>query len=243
MKKAPLLFALAWLLTWLLPGVALAAPGTAPEKPPEKISEKKPDMASEDEARHLVAEPTSEKGVVSLSSFDRSVQISAFRMRQKFPQARIERHVPFDIVYPRSVREFRQLNGHGILLVSAMTWNGEELPLARVYLLRPNGTRMVLRQLGHMRRSVAKDTATARVFGSNREDAFYLLPLSTLQGAKLACDFGRDRNGFIIANTALQAPIAAVLKNPGALPSRKVVEGVITREYPGFGIELTGLAR
>ncbi|HKY19077.1 MAG TPA: hypothetical protein VJL82_09095 [Rhizomicrobium sp.] len=239
MKKASLFFA----LVWLLPGAALAAPGTAPEKPPEKISEKKPDMASEEEARHLVAEPTSEKGVVSLSSFDRSVQISAFRMRQKFPQARIERHVPFDIVYPRGVREFRQLNGHGILLISAMTWNREELPLARVYLLRPNGARTVLRQLGHMRRAVAKDSVAARVFGSNREDAFYLLPLSALQGAKLVCDFGRDRNGFIIANTALQAPVTTAIKKPGALPSRKVVEGVITREYPGFGIELTGLAR
>ncbi|HJT43124.1 MAG TPA: hypothetical protein VJ750_06440 [Rhizomicrobium sp.] len=239
MKKTFLLFALAW----LLPAVALAAPGTAPEKTPEKISEKNPDKASEDEARHLVAEPAGEKGVVSLSSFDRRVQISAFRMRQKFPQARIERHVPFDIVYPSGGREFQQLNGHGILLVSAMTWNGEELPLARVYLLRPNGTRTVLRQLGHMRRSVAKDSAAARVFGSNREDAFYLLPLSALQGAMLVCDFGRDRNGFIITNTALQAPITAAIKNPGALPSRKAVEGVITREYPGFGIELTGLAR
>jgi hypothetical protein len=193
---------------------------------------------SSDAARHLVSPTTTESGAVTLERFNQRIESDAIRFKNQRPGSHALRSAPFDTAWPLSDQEYAQLHGYGVVLVSATAWDAEELPLAKVYLVHPDGAQTPLLLVGHTTRTVEPSSAAATVYGPNREDSFYLVPIESARDAQLECDFAKNRTGFILSAAALPPPgynVHAALPS-SALPPSAVVQQLLDREYPGFGI-------
>lgn len=153
--------------------------------------------------------------------------------------APIPRVVLYDIGYPHSDQEYAALDGHAVILLTALAQEREELPLQRVYVLT-EGKEIELKPLKLvLSEQSAAGSATAKTFGAFRADALYLLPIHLrMKAADLMVDFGRDRTGVKVATfgTPVSADVGRLnIKAPtGAGPSGKALEEFIKREYPSF---------
>lgn len=108
------------------------------------------------------------------------------------PSTSTPRFALLDIAVPVSVEEYDALDGYGVLLVSALSHDATELPLARAY-ARLGDREFVLTPL--------HATPVRRVDGGwQRADRFYLFPIFLQsEGAELLLDFARGREGMTIA--------------------------------------------
>lgn len=153
--------------------------------------------------------------------------------------APIPRLVLYDIGYPRDRREYAGLDGHAVILLTALSQRREELPLRRVYVSAGGReVELTLLKLVLSEQAAAGDAAAA-TFGTYRADALYLLPLHLRAGAgDLLADFASGRAGMKLADfgTPLPADVGAFgIKPPtGAGPLADTLEEFIRREYPSF---------
>ncbi len=169
-------------------------------------------------------------------SVRRRIEAAAERYASRTPVARI---VLYDIGYPRDAREYAELDGHAVVLLTALSQERAELPIRRVYVAA--GGREVELLLLKLVLSEEKtaDGPAARAFGRYRADALYLLPvyLRTRAGELLA-DFDRNRTGVRVAafGTPLPSTLSGLGIRPptGAGPSADTLEEFIRREYPSF---------
>src|SRR2546425_652149 len=126
--------------------------------------------------------------------------------RQYQQYAPIPRVAFFDIAYPADTGEYGRMAGYGLLLVTAISRAGDELPV-RPYLRTSRGDvplRMVTSVVGSTQ---ADDSIVRRVFGNNRIDALYLIPLhADALGADLLVDFAKNRQGFKLGSVAESVP-------------------------------------
>ena len=127
-----------------------------------------------------------------------------------------------------------------LFVLGALSQNGTELPLAKVYLERPGGSPLVLRRLGRVKRTLGPTSQAAKVFGPNLTEEFYLVPVHALgRNVMLKCDFAKNRLGFVLAQS-LPAPNAlAAAQSPAVRPAQGAVQAMVAREFPGFGIVVT----
>lgn len=153
--------------------------------------------------------------------------------------APIPRVAFYDIGYPKDKAEFEELNGYGLLLISAVSQKETELPLKRVYILL-DGKEIELKSLKQiLTKEENSKSQVVKTFGAYRVDSLYLFPvyLRTQTGAILV-DFAQNRNGMKIAD--FDGDIPEVLKDmPNRKPSERKVsdaalERFMKREYPGF---------
>ena len=91
--------------------------------------------------------------------------------------APIPRIAFYDLGFPKDKAEFEQLNGYGVLLISAMSQTESELPLKRVY-VTVEGEQIELKLLKQFL-SKESDPAsrTVKTFGFYRVDALYIFPV------------------------------------------------------------------
>jgi len=91
--------------------------------------------------------------------------------------APIPRIAFFDIGYPKDRAEFAELNGYGILLVSALSQDPKELPIKRAY-VEIGGKQIELKPVKEI--SVRNQDLTSQVvktFGEYRTDVLFLIPI------------------------------------------------------------------
>lgn len=176
------------------------------------------------------AEPLSPPGL-SKRIRDAAVQYQAY--------APIPRVGFYDIAYPATEAEAKELNRHAVLLVTAICQEKAEIPLRRVY-VEVGGRQTDLRRLGSIVSEVRKeDDPVGSTFGQNRVDSLYLIPIyAAAKRGLLLADFAKNRDGFKLGE--LKGPPSGSIKNwadsptEGAKPSDKAIKDLIHREYPGF---------
>lgn len=159
----------------------------------------------------------------------------------KVPNAVIDRQVTQDIAMPSGKAEYARLNGYAVGFISALSRDGTELPLSRLYLVDAAGRQVPLRRLGSIRKTVSSSSATARLFGGHQQLAFYLIPVALLKpGTRLVCDFAKNRRDFTVGGEFSPDPqFAGLTPASNQLPSRAAIQALIDREFPGFGIAIT----
>ncbi len=103
----------------------------------------------------------------------------------------------FDITYPATPAEYRDLAGFGILLVTIVTQDPAEVPLERVYFEAGDGLRDF--QLLSSIHSRVEEPSVVEVLGPHRFDALFLFPMHLRRKpGSLVIDFATNRVGFAL---------------------------------------------
>ena len=144
---------------------------------------------------------TAPRGVVqrptSTEAMNARIEVAAHELRNYPP---IPRLAFTDFTYPANESEYGALHGWGLLLVTALSQDGSELPLAGVHL--QTATLGQELRLAHSRRPPAypDDSEIAKVLGRHRYDGVYLFPVhAAFSQGTIAIDFARNREGFVAA--------------------------------------------
>jgi hypothetical protein len=176
----------------------------------------------------------------------RNKPVTPERMNQRIEEAAIkyQSHAPiplvafYDIAYPHNDQEYTALDGHAVLLITALAQERGELPIKRVY-VSMDGKEIELRLIKVVLSEQSASTVSAKTFGPFRADMLYLLPVYVrLKPADLIAEFGIDKEGFKL--TTFGTPVSNEvgrlnIKAPiGAGPSTNFLDEFIKREYPSF---------
>lgn len=149
----------------------------------------------------------------------------------------IPRIALYDVAFPASQKELTELNQNAVVLITALTKDPLELPLRRVFVA--DGKQEVeLTKLSALMSQVHTDLV-ARVFGQNRQDSMFLLPVRlTWKKATLKLDFAKNRSGFTVGQLNPPPPANGMSwsEKPAGdrVPSQAALEHLIEREYPGL---------
>jgi hypothetical protein len=165
------------------------------------------------------------------------VEDTALDYQQNAPVPRV---ALFDIAYPSSDAELVDMAGYGVLLLTTLSQNHDELPPKRLYVVI-DGIERPLAPITATKTTATQSPAVAKVLGSNRWDGLYLFPVYlTRDDAALSIDFAANRSGFILGNfsDADQKTLnysAFVDSAPTVdAPSSDAVMRLVGREFPGF---------
>lgn len=151
----------------------------------------------------------------------------------------VHRIVLADIAYPSSAEEDRALDGWTLVLLTALSHEERELPLARAF-IRSQAGELPL-QAAIQKRSTVPDSFSdvAEVFGRHRFDALYYFPTGmVLVPVTIFVDFSAARTDFEVLrfpvdSTTLQSlPAGVDLNRAPGTPSPSAVEAFVAREFP-----------
>jgi hypothetical protein len=153
--------------------------------------------------------------------------------------APIPRVVFYDIGYPRNNEELAALDGHAVLLITALSQERDELPLKRVYVSLEGQETNLTSLKSVLSEDVNSDGQPAKTFGRFRADELYLLPAYLrLKPADLLVDFARNKVGLKAASfgSAVSPEVAKLVIRPpaGRGPAVDALDVFIKREFPGF---------
>jgi hypothetical protein len=147
-----------------------------------------------------------------------------------------QRTIAFDYVYPTVPTEYVALGGNGLLLISAVVRDPDELPFKHVY-LRTGGKDVELMRISGRLSTVAPTSPLASTIGTNRDDEFFLLP-GALAGrdVELIVDLKPNMRRYGVGRLSLALPNSlkvAVQGQPGP-PDQAALKAVLAREYPNL---------
>jgi hypothetical protein len=183
--------------------------------------------------QHKVDAGKTNFGAVTLDAFNKRVEDVAAGYLKQYPPGAISRIVLFDSAFPLDEAEYKASGGYGVLMVSALSRDQGELPLASVYI---DGSK--LKFIGGISREVAPDSLAHAAFGAFRTDSFWLVPAALFRSdAVITADFARNRMGFTVGN-GLPAPAFRTANANSEKPDFGILKKLVAREYPGFGIEI-----
>jgi hypothetical protein len=137
--------------------------------------------------------------------------------------------------------EFEALGRHVVFLISIWTQKPEELPVKRIY-IRADGQELPLYKVASWKTPVDSASLTAKMYGPNREDGFYLVPGGAmLKKGQVVLDLA-NRTGWIMlelpsnvaSNDARRFPNPN--PEPNAKPDLKALQVFIQRKFPGFPV-------
>lgn len=173
---------------------------------------------------------------VTIAYMDKRINDAAEQYKEYAPIPRI---AFYDIGFPKDKTEFGELNGYGLLLISAKSQTEAELPLKRVYVIL-DGKEIEFKPLKQVLTKEANpDNQVVKTFGLYRMDTLYLFPVYLrMQQTDVLIDFAQNRNGMKIASFNGETP--DFLKDfPKTKPSEgksfdEAIERFMKREYPGF---------
>jgi len=134
--------------------------------------------------------------------------------------------------------EFEALARHTVFLFAIWTQKPEELPVKRIY-IRVDGKEQTVYKVSSWKTPVDKGTLTAKMYGPNREDGFYLVPGGALlQKGQIVLDLA-DQAGWVMldlpANTATNR-FPNLNPGPNAKPDLGTLQAIIRRMFPGFPV-------
>jgi len=185
---------------------------------------------------HVVDAPVWRDQPATPERMNQRIEDAAARYQGTDP---IPRVVLYDIGYPHDEQEFADLDGNAVILVTAIAQERGELPLKRVY-VSIDGEEIELKQIKLVlsERSTNKN-ASAKIFGSFRADALYVLPIKLRMSAgDLNADFAKNKSGFKLATfgTPVSEDVGKLAKKSsnGSGPVEKTLDMFIRREFPSF---------
>ena len=188
-------------------------------------------------AQTLTQRPVS-RGEVSYADMSERLEKSAINTAKSAPKG-AARGSSVDFCWASSPEEYRALEKHVLVLVSAVTQDSAELPLRRVY-VTVEGKETELIRLSSQLSGVKKGSKTFSVLGPYREDGFYLAPAGLMMSdGYLQADFAVRRNGFNLYKLPGTPPdfIKAdsnPMPAPDARPETPALKALLRREYSGF---------
>jgi hypothetical protein len=194
-------------------------------------------IASPAPAQELSKNPVS-TGAVTPGDMTKLLEETATHLKSRSQTA--DRAARIDFAWPQDEDEYKTLNKHVIVLVSAVTRDAKELPLKRVYIRDKWNHETVLERLSSERRDVAANSLTYSAIGAHREDSFYLAPAGLMKSeGKVVADFTAGRSGFQLYELPGNPPdfIEAdrrAMPAKDTKPDPKAVKAMIEREYAGF---------
>ncbi len=148
----------------------------------------------------------------------------------------------FKIAYAANPSEFAGLGRYSVMLLTAISQKSEELPLKRVF-IRASGQDVPLQQVMSWRSDVGAGTLARKVYGSYREDGYYLVPTGMMvRDGQMLLDFTANAAGV----TFLQLPSTAAPNAtksfpnldpaPGGKPDLNALKAFIARKFAGFPV-------
>ena len=138
--------------------------------------------------------------------------------------------------------EFEALGRHILFLVSTWTQKPEWLPVQSVY-LRADGKELPLVKVSTWTTPVDAGSATAKMYGPNREDGFYLVPGGAmLRKGEIVQDLNANQTGWVLV--ALPSNVASTDARrfpnldpaPNAKPDLNALQAFIARRFTGFPV-------
>jgi len=211
---------------FLMTGMAMAAPSPTPDP-------------SESDPGHLVSPTGDANGAVTRQAFEARFDASAVELLAARPGVRADRFAAFDIARPRDAEEWKRLKGNAVILLGALSQDASELPLAKAYLENADGSRVMLRRVGSVSRTLAPTSQAAKIFGPNVSEEFYLVPASALGGnVAFKCDFAKHRLAFVLSTALTPLKDVPAVQSVAGPPPAAAVRAMVAREYPGFGVAL-----
>jgi hypothetical protein len=138
--------------------------------------------------------------------------------------------------------EFEALNRHTVLLLAVWTQKPEELPVKLVH-IRTDTQDMTIEKVSSWKTPVDSGSITAKIYGPNREDGFYLMPGGAmLRKGQLRAELSANGAGWILLElpSTVASADAKRFPNldpaPNAKPDLKVLQAFIRRKFPGFPV-------
>ena len=149
----------------------------------------------------------------------------------------IARMIHHDLAFPRDSKEYRAMNGFGLLWVSAHSQLSEELPLENMR-IKTVSYGVIELQTYSWFSSIEQDDLIASVLGKYRVDSVYLVPLyEEILGGELLVDYSANRVDFGITWFELSLPeelgtLMAFKDHEPALPELSILNAMLDREFP-----------
>jgi len=110
-----------------------------------------------------------------------------------------------DLAFPYSPEEYIQMNGNGILMVSIVVHDKEELPLKKVKI--KTGSQMIqLKEIKSIFSAVPDDQSSIKkLFGKYRCDIYYLIPYPlAIKKGEILADFNKNKTNFTLYKLPLR---------------------------------------
>ena len=185
---------------------------------------------------HIVSDAKWHRGAVDNAYMNRQIEQAAEEYKQYAPIVRI---AFYDIGFPKDKAECEGLGGYGILLITALSQDGSELPVKRAY-VASGGKEIELTKLNDLYIKVpTTDSQIVKTFGQYRVDSLYLFPVyaRSLAG-ELRVDFSANRNGMKVAAFDGSTPdglkFLPMTKPSVAKPGDAALTAFLKREYPAY---------
>ena len=161
-----------------------------------------------------------------------NIKEAAIKYQQYAPLPRV---AFFDITYPKDKKEYEELGGHGVLLVTAISQLKEELPIKDVYVTTQN-SKVKLEKIGFKISFIPeKPKVVIATVGKYREDSIYLFPMYLrAQSGHLTIDFSKNRAGFILSEFPYEQDELPIKQPAKKGPSKEALNKIIKREIPIF---------
>ena len=154
----------------------------------------------------------------------------------------VARGLFFKIAYAENTTEFASLARYSVMLLTAISRDSKELPIRRVF-IRANGRDVSLQTAATWISGVEKATSAGNVYGTTREDGYYLIPTGMLvRDGEMLIDFFANANNIPLQKLPNATAVAATrsLANldpaPNSRPDPMALRAIIIHKFPYFVI-------
>jgi len=185
-----------------------------------------------DDVIHIVSPGGVSKAPVTDGKMWARIREAAVQYEQYAP---VPRAAFFDITYPATPEEYRDLAGFGLLLVTVVTQDPAEVPLERVYFKAGDASRDF--QLVSSVHSRIEEPSVVEVLGPHRFDALFLFPMHLRRKpGSLVVDFAANREGFALGKFPLLPEVDDLPTSPpdAETPPAAPLIRILERELPLF---------
>ena len=138
--------------------------------------------------------------------------------------------------------EFEALGRHSLFLIAVWTQTAGELPVKRVH-IRTETQDVPVTKVSSWNTPVESGSLTAKMYGNNREDGFYLVPGGAmLRKGQLRLELSANGAGLTLMELPSNVASTAANRfpNPDPAPDAKVdlktLQELIRRKFPGFPV-------
>ncbi len=148
----------------------------------------------------------------------------------------VDRTTLMDLAFPRDQAEYEEMNGFGLLWVTALSHDPDDLPIRNVRLF----TQWVgIVHLNPVVTFVTRETdpRVTDILGRHRFDGVFLVPLHLeTMGAQVVVDFQQKRTHFVLGDLRDAPPstIRAIssINSSEVFPTSDAITRMTQREYP-----------
>ena len=150
------------------------------------------------EIKHLIGNLNGSNNAASTVRMTQKIKEAAIKYENYGP---IPRFVECDYAFASDVKEYKKLNGFGILYITSLNRDSTEYPIARVYFKSEGGYAVGLidlKLIGSMKIPVT-DSLINKIFGQHRIDYYYYLPYEMTQlTGSILIDWTNNRKEFVL---------------------------------------------